>query len=244
MTRAEKILLGVIAAALAACLVLFRLHFVMLGDQIRPQNTDELHSVDFERVRMSEVNRCRSLTYLGATNVSDESLSQLDTMPKLECFFVTFSDLGTGSMQKLSEFPALHDILFMNCRVNVTGLNPPALNRLQIMGGELYNAEALGECQPLRLFSIDSAIVDGAVTKENDVYTLQDAGFLAALDQVTELGIYGYEIGDISKILEMDSLETLYINHSTLSDDDRKALESRGITVTVHQEEEHAGETN
>ena len=238
MKHAVKIILGLTgtAACIAAVLAVFRFNFVVLGDQIRPKNTDELHSVNFEKTHIPELNRCRSLTYLGANDVTDENLSELDALPKLESIFIDLSDLGAGSMQKLSEFPALHDILFLNCRVNVTGLNPPALSQLQVFGGELYGVESLRSCQQLRMFAIDSAIVDGAVTKENDVYTLQNAGFLAALDQVTELGIYAYEIGDISGILEMDSLETLYINQSTLSDDDRSALENHDITVKLREE--------
>ena len=244
MKRTHLLAIGLTAAALAACFIVFRVNFVLLGDQICPKHTDEVHSVSFETTRMSELNRCQSLTSLGAAYATEESMGALEPLPKLESLFLSLSDLGAGSMQKLSDFPALGDILFMNCKLDVTGLNPPALYRLQVLGGELYHAETLGSCPQLRLFTIESVVVDGAVTKENGVYALQDTGFLAALDQVTELWIYGYEIHDISGILEMDSLETLSINSSTLSVDDRNALERRGITVTERQEDAHAGETN
>lgn len=66
---------------------------------------------------------------------------------------------------------------------------------------------------------------------EDNKYIMKDSLVFASFDYVEELRIFVDKIEDISGILEMDSLKVFEIDKGTISEDDKKLLEDKGISL-------------
>ncbi len=88
----------------------------------------------------------------------------------------------------------------------------------------IKNFEALAECQSLASIIIkDSEISDNNITKDSSVF--------ANFDYIETLWIDVGKIEDVSGFLEMDSLKELGVYKGSLSEENIKLLEDKGISV-------------
>ena len=85
---------------------------------------------------------------------------------------------------------------------------------------------------------MDTTIPDNCIVKEGYKYIMKDSSIFRTFDYVEELSISVDKIEDISGILEMDSLKEFEIDKGTISEDDKKLLEDKGISVVYCGENE------
>jgi len=83
---------------------------------------------------------------------------------------------------------------------------------------------------------MDTTVSDNFIVKEDYKYVMKDSSVFTSFDYIKELVISDInEIEDISGILEMDSLKMFKITEGALSEDNKKLLEDKGISVIENE---------
>jgi len=80
-----------------------------------------------------------------------------------------------------------------------------------------------------------SIVFDNCIVAEDNEYVMKDSSIFESFDYIEELRIFVDKIEDISGILEMDSLKKFEVDKGTISEDDKKLLEDKGISVIENE---------
>ncbi|MDE6665686.1 MAG: hypothetical protein K2K14_05805, partial [Ruminococcus sp.] len=165
------------------------------------------------------------------SDASENSISKFKNFHNLKYFAIFSSMISSSDLEKVSTFDNLEKFSIVYSDVDFKGFNNDSVSCIKVGWSKIKNLNALSECQSLKSITISSVLYDNYIVFEGKEYVMKDSSFLTSFDCVEELRIFEDKIEDISGILEMDSLKVLEIDKGTISEDDRKLLEDKGISV-------------
>lgn len=193
-----------------------------------------IRSVDDERFR--QINKCTEIDTLLLSKSHKHHLYKLMNFPKLRDFVIMQSDINKVECEKISSFSSLENLEIINFSTfDFEGFNNKTVSEIWIYNSCAKNIESLSNCSSLKKFRITSSTIsDNCIVKENNQYIMKNSSVFTSFDYVENLSIDVNKIKDISGILEMDSLETFYVNKNSISNEDVKSLEDKGVKVTYY----------
>lgn len=226
------IVCAVAAAVLTAAGIVLRSKFVWIDGFCR-SDVKELYYIDMTRTRTGELNRCRELESFALYGADDSNLSALRTYDQLDRVLLCgFSQYSTGMTDFVSRQPKLTNLNMNSPVMDLSGIRSDSLEKVYLTGGELVHPEALADCPHLSTLYLENVTCgEQIVAGEETDGIMQDSTFLSGLDSVTHLKLQDIAVSDLTGITEMDALEMLSVSENCLSDENRKLLEDRGITV-------------
>lgn len=179
-----------------------------------------------------EINKCSEIEKLFITRAYENSVSKLKNFHSLNDLTIAFSEISSSDSEKISYFDNLKDLCIYITTIDLKGFNNNIISSIISISSKIANLEALSECQSLKSLTIShSTVSDNCIIVEDDKYIMKDSSVFASFDYTEELRIFLDKIEDISGILEMDSLKVFEIDKGTISEDDKKSLEDKGISV-------------
>lgn len=210
--------------------IYFDTHYAVIGKKIYKNNTKSLSTFAFT-VTPKELSKCTNLEELKLTGATENYISKLTDFNNLRQLMLIYSDVSDMDCKKISMFNNLGCLQFLESNVTLQEFNN--ISTLRLFFSDVKNLELLSECESLKYLSIESSrIANDCIIETNGKYILIDSSIFELFNNLISLSIVIDEIQDISGILEMDSLETFWVNRDSISEEDVKSLEKKGITVT------------
>ncbi|MDE5556073.1 MAG: hypothetical protein K2J32_00040, partial [Ruminococcus sp.] len=171
-----------------------------------------------------EINKCTEVEQIWLTRASENTISKFRNFHNLNDLMIMSSDISSADCEKISKFDNLKELTFFRTNIDFKGFNSDTVSSIVFIWSTIKNFEALAECQSLKKITIDGlGISDSNIMNVSSVF--------ANFDYVEELWLDVDKIEDVSGFLEMDSLKEFKVNKGTLSEDDKRLLEDKGISV-------------
>lgn len=229
MKSKKFIIISVIAVVIFSLIfgaVYFDTHFAVIDKKIYKNDIKKIDSsLDITNVR--EINKCTEVEQIWLTRASENTISKFRNFHNLYDLMIMSSDISSADCKKISKFDNLKELDFYRTNVDFKGFNSDTVSSIRFIESTVKTFEKLAECKSLKSITIIvSAISDNNITKDSSIF--------ASFDYVEELRIFEDKIEDIAGILEMDSLKVLEIDKGTISEEDRKLLEDKGISIIEH----------
>lgn len=210
--------------------IFFDTHYAVIDKKIYKNDITEIHpSLNITSIR--EINKCTEIEKMYLSCASENSVSKFKNFHNLKHFAILFSEASSSDLEKVSTFDNLEKLNTYSSDVDFKGFNNDSVSCIGMGYGKIKNLNVLSECQSLKSITIFYTLYDNYIVYENKEYVMKDSSFLTSFDSVEELRIFEDKIEDISGILEMDSLKVLEVNKGILSEDDKKLLEDKGVSV-------------
>ncbi|MCM1508611.1 MAG: hypothetical protein NC177_15990 [Ruminococcus flavefaciens] len=180
-----------------------------------------------------QINKCTALEYLFITDTSENRISRLKNLTNLNTLMIASSEVSSADCEKISQFDNLETLhIYLDSTIDFKGFDNDNVSYISLFyNSSAVNIESLSECQSLKILGICYSTVDNCIVIEDGRYTMKDSSVFASFDSVEELTIWVKKIEDISGILEMDSLNEFSVVKDSISEDDVKLLEDKGISV-------------
>ncbi|MDE6427186.1 MAG: hypothetical protein K2K89_13775 [Ruminococcus sp.] len=210
----------VVILCLIAGFIYFDAHYAVINNETYKNDVTFIRpSLNLTSIR--EINKCTEVEEMYLYSVSENSFSKFINFPNLKQLMILNSDISGTDCEKISQFDKLEDLIFCETNVDFTGFKSDTVSSIGFVSGTFKNFEVLAECKSLK------------VMKTGPYHTniMEDISVFADFDYIEELDLSVYKIEDVSVFLEMDSLKTLKVNKDTISEEDRKLLEDKGISV-------------
>ena len=222
-----------------------RKEFVFIDGVIYNSNIDSLH-VFLNQVNINELNRCSQLSTLVVAEADNDSLTKLYSFPTLEFLdiFRSKTQISGSGINKINTLENLKYLFFTYSDVDLYNLNSDSIESIGIDHCNVSFLEGINKCAALNELKLNAVILNDNMisTNGNDLYNricvLNNSSDFSSLDNIKKLHIYNTVIENISGIVEMDSLEVLYVSKGTLSDDNRNTLENKGIRIIEEESAE------
>ena len=210
--------------------IYFDTHYVVIGKKIYKNNTKSL-SIFASTVTPKELSKCTNLEELKLTSATGNYMSKLTDFNNIKQLMLICSDISDMDCKKISMFNNLEYLDFHESNVTLQEFNN--ISTLRLFFSNVKNLESLSKDKSLKYLSIiSSSISDECIIENNGKYTMTDSFIFSYLDNIEYIYLDIDEIQDVSGILKMDSLEIFCVNKDSISEEDVKSLENKGITVT------------
>lgn len=158
------------------------------------------------------------------TRAGENTISGFRNFHNLYDLMVMSSDISRADCEKISKFDNLKEFTVFRTDIDFKGFNSDSVSSIVFIMSTVKNFEELAECKSLKSITIiDSEILDNDITEDSSIF--------ADFDYVEELHLNTGKIEDVSGFLEMDSLKELKVNKETISEENIKLLEDKGISV-------------
>lgn len=245
----KKVVLGItigLVVTVIAALSLFRAVFVYIDGKFYERRATwfGLNIIDMSNTSIWQINRCKNLEMLYTSHMDSLKLKQLYIFENLTNLTISEPDsaLGTEEIEKLNLFPSLSSLSIQNAEVDLTALYSGTLEKLEVSDSNVTvnDLKLFANCPALKKLDLYRITMDDRfIFTEDDSlpgggkYTLTDSACLSDLDSVKRLALYQTYIDDISGILDMDSLEELWVAGGFLTDEQTKLLEDKGVYINV-----------
>lgn len=238
MLKNKKYGFIILLVLLIACVSLIRMRYVFMNHTVYRRNIESIN-INAEKVNVNELNRCSKLKTLVITEINNDTLENIKAFETLETLIMIYSktDFSDTEMKKINSFPNLEFLGFDFSDVDLNDLNSNSVKKMSISRSNVSSLDKVTNCEILTELILDSVVIKDAMTSTDDTDLYKRTCFLnnssdfACLDNIETLTIYRTNINDISGFIEMDSLKTFTISEGAISENDRKLLEDKGITV-------------
>ena len=219
--------------------VYFITHYAVIDNKIYKNDIKYLRVYSLDDYEIKEINKCTKIKEIFLSRASENSVSKLRNFHNLTDLTVTRSIISSLDSEKINAFHNLKK-LYTNMNVmDLKGFNSNTISYISLSFSEIKNLESLSECPMLKHLTIFNSIIsDNYIVKEDNKYIIKDSSIFKSFDYIEELWISVDKIKDISGILEMDSLKEFKVDKGTLSEDDKKLLEDKGISVIYYDKNE------
>ncbi|MDE6539018.1 MAG: hypothetical protein K2K66_02400 [Ruminococcus sp.] len=203
--------------------ICFDTHYAVIDKKIYKNDIKKIDpSLDITSVR--EINKCTEVEQIWLTRASENTISKFRNFHNLNDLMIMSSDISSADCEKISKFDNLKELTFFRTNIDFKGFNSDTVSSIVFIWSTIKNFEELAECKSLKSITISaSAISDNDITKDSSIF--------ASFDYVEELHLNTGKIEDVSGFLEMDSLKVVETDKGTLSEDDKRLLEDKGISV-------------
>lgn len=216
----------------------FDLKHVVINDLTYSIDIKDLH-VHLNTVNIKELNKCTKLEKLDLTEANENSISKLKDFHNLNDLTISFSEMSSLDSEKISHFDNLKNLAIYITTIDFKKFNSSTISQITLGGNKITNFKSLSRCHALYSLAIEhSTISDNCIISENNKYVMKDSSVFASFDSVEKLNIFVDKIEDISGILEMESLKEFKVDKMTLSEDDKKSLEDKGISIIYYDKKE------
>lgn len=214
--------------------IYFDTHYAVIDSKIYKNNVKYLRVFSLDDSRVREINKCSEIEEMFLSRASEDAISKFINFTNLNILTVSRSNLNNNDCKKISSFNNLKMLsASYDVNINFEGFNNKTVSSIEINLSNIKNLKSLSECQSLEWLGIvKSTVSDNCIVIENGKYVMKDSLAFSSLNNLTFLAITVDNIRDISGILEMDSLETFCVKRDSISEEDVKSLENKGITVT------------
>lgn len=206
--------------------IYFDTHYAVINKKIYNRNDipKSIGSIYFGLTNIREINKCTEVESMFLHHAPENSISKLKDFHNLKDLMILGSDISSADCEKISQFDKLEELIFSTTTVDFKGFKSDTLSSIGFASGTFKNFEVLAECKSLKIMKIGPYHTN----------IMEDISVFADFDYIEELDLSVYKIEDVSVFLEMDSLKNLHIDKGTISDDNVKLLEDKGVTVTYY----------
>lgn len=207
--------------------ICFDTHYAVIDKKIYKNDIKKIDpSLDITSVR--EINKCTEVEQIWLTRASENTISKFRNFHNLNDLMIMSSDISSADCEKISKFDNLKELTVFRTDIDFKGFNSDSVTSIVFIMSIVKNFEELAECKSLKHIVIgDLAISDNDITKDSSIF--------ASFDYVEELHLNTGKIEDVSGFLEMDSLKVLEVDKGAVSEDDKKLLEDKGISVIENE---------
>lgn len=240
--KSKKIIsISIIAVAIISLIigtVYFDTHYAVIGKKIYKNDVKVIKFLDLDNNKnIREINKCLEIEELFITGTNEKSFSKLRNFHNLSDLIIGHCEISSSDCEKISQFDNLRELVICNDTViDFKGFNSNTVSCITFILSKVINFEALSECKSLKSITIGFLTVcDNYIVIEDNKQIMKDSSVFSSFDYVEELRIFVDKIEDISGILEMDSLKVLEVDKGTLSKDDKRLLEDKGISVIENE---------
>lgn len=230
--------ISVIIFSLTFGVIYFRTHYAVIHDKVYKNDVKVIHHLHLDNDKnIKEINKCTEIEELFITSATKNSISKLRNFHNLNNFSLTFSDISSLDSEKISNFDNLKNFYTYCTNIDLKGFSNDSVSHIVLGCGEIANLESLSECLSLKKLIIwNLTVSNNCIVVEDNKYVMKDSSIFSSFDYVEELWLSIDKIEDISGILEMDSLKEFKVNEEAISEDDKKLLEDKGISVIYYDE--------
>lgn len=232
--------IAIVVISLVIGAIYFATHYAIIDRKIYKTDIKDIHvhlNVNDADDNIREINKCSEIEKLFITRAYENSVSKLKNFHNLNDLTISFSEISSLDSEKISYFDNLRNLCIYITTIDFKGFNNDTVSSIISISSKIANLEALSECQSLKSLTIShSTVSDNYIVMEDNKYIMKDSSVFASFDYVEELRIFVDKIEDISGILEMDSLKVFEIDKGTISEDDKKLLEDKGISVVENNQ--------
>lgn len=216
-----------------------RMQYVFLDHKIYKNDIKKLHGVylDSKNVKISELNRCSELEYLSVWGADDVSLTEMRNFNNLHILDISCSDISDVGIAKINILQNLNEILFMKSNIDFSNIRNDSIKKISVILCDMTDIKKLADCSSLTELCLIETTMDDKIIKTDGAnildrkYYLKDSSDFAYLNNIETLSIYNIKIEDVSGFTEMDKLKTFKADEGSISEEDIKILEDKGITV-------------
>ena len=232
--------IAVVVLSLIIGAIYFTTHYAKIDGKVYKNDIKDINihlNGDDAEEDIRELNKCTEIEEMLLSKASENSIAKFKNFHNLRDLIIMLSEISSSDSEKLSHFDNLKDLCIYITTIDFKGFNNDKVSSIISISSKIANLEALSECQSLKSLTINhSTASDNCIIAEGDKYIMKDSSVFASFDYVEELRIFVDEIEDISGILEMDSLKVFEIDKGTLSEDNKKLLEDKGISVVENNQ--------
>lgn len=216
--------------------VYIKTHYVIIDNEMYKNDITHIQA-SLTLTNINEINKCDEIEDMILEYGNENSLTKLKNFPNLKEFSLYYSKISNTDCKKISSFNNLNYLKIYSSTVNLNQLNNNTLFFIGLMDNDIINLKSLSECCSLKkLVIIDSTVSDNCIVTENNNYVMKNSSVFSYFDCVENLTLYVGKIEDISGILDMESLKEFTVNKDSLSREDVKLLEDKGISITYYNE--------
>ena len=203
--------------------IFFDTHFAVIDKKIYKNDTKRIFVYSLNDSNIKNINKCTEIEKMFLADASENSFTKFKNFPNLNYLLIMDSDISSADCEKISKFDNLKNWIIYSSTVDFKGFNNDSVFSIHFFNSNGKNFEALAECKSLKSITIIASTIS-----DNDI--TEDSSIFANFDYVEELRIFT-DMEDISGFLEMDSLKVLETYKGTLSEENIKILEDKGISV-------------
>lgn len=190
--------------------------------------------VDDDDIR--NVNKCNKLEHLSMFRVNENQVARIKKSNIIKELFIYYSTLHKEDIKNINNFNNLQTLFITGSNVDFMDFINNTVSTVNLSGCEIKNLESLAKCKSLNnVRMMTPIIVDSYIVMENGKYILKDSSIFTSWDTVQMLGLDLDKIKDISGILEMKSLKEIKVNKDSISEEEVKLLEDKGISIIYLQ---------
>lgn len=220
-------------------IIYFITNYAVIDFKIYPANIESLYVLSLDDSEIKEINKCTKITRIFLAEATPNQVSRFRNFRYLSDIYLVNSITNNLDSKKIGSFNNLKSLNAFESEIDFNELYSKTISSISLYASTVENLDALSKCESLRRLNIYNSTVSGdCIVEENRKYIMKDSSVFSSFDNVTDLTIIVNEIQDISGILEMESLETFCINKDSISEEDVKLLEDKGISVVYCDENE------
>ncbi len=232
--------IAVVVLSLIIGAIYFYTHYAIIDRKIYKTDIKRL-DVLLDTYEINEINKCTEIEEMFLSEANDDLVSRFKKFNNLNKLFITISDISSSGSEKISTFDNLKEFCTYYTNIDFKGFSNDSVSYISLGCGKVANLESLSECNSLKNLEIyELTVSNNCIVVEDNKYVMKDSSIFSDFDYVEKLMILVDEIEDISGILEMDSLKTFEVDKGTLSEDDKKLLEDKGISVIYYDKMNHS----
>jgi len=226
--------IAVVVLSLIIGAIYFYTHYAIIDRKIYKNDITYLRVYSLDAPEIKEINKCTEIETMYLSRAHENSISKFINFHNLNDLMIMHSDISSSDSEKISMFDNLKDLTIANdTTVDFKGFNNDTVSHISFFESEIKNFKALSECPSLKGIVIYYSTVSDNCIDNN--YVMKDSSVFASFDYIEKLSIDVGKIEDISGILEMDSLKEFKVDKGTISEDDKKLLEDKGVSVIYYE---------
>lgn len=216
--------------------VIFNTNYVIIDGTIYKNDIKDISIYSLNDADIKSINKCTEIERMFLGSACDNLVSKFINFHNLSNLIIIGSEISSSDSEKISTFYNLRELhIEQNTIIDFRGFNNNTVSLISLFLCEVKNFKALSECSSLKkLFIYNSIISDNCIIVEDNKCVIKDSSVFTYFDYVEELSIFVDKIEDISGILEMDSLKEFTVKKGAISEDDKKLLEDKGISVIYY----------
>lgn len=207
-------------------------HYSLINNKFYKNDIKQLSISSLNFFDIVELNRCEEIETLYINDIEENIISHFKNFQNLNKLVLLFCKINSSDIKRVNEFNTLKEFTVFSSNIDLNGFNSDTVYSIILEHSEVLNFIELVQCKHLKNLTLYKSKLNDCVVFKNSAYILIDSSVFSSLDNIINLTIDVDEIQDISGILEMDSLETFCVNKDSISEEDVKLLEDKGITVT------------
>lgn len=228
--------ISVIIFSLIFGAIYFNTHYAVIDKKIYRNDIKQIRLYSLDNKNIKKINKFNEIESMILSGASENSVSKFKNFPNLNHLMIMSSQISSSDSEKISDFNSLKELIIDRTNANLKNFKNDTVSTILLLLSDVTDIESLDKCSSLKTLIIDgTTISDNCIVVEDGTYILKDSSVFTSFDYVNKLQLGIDEIQDISGILEMDSLKVFEVNKGAISEDDKKLLEDKGISVIENE---------